>query len=152
MEKLVEFLTSKIGYTIAVIGGFLFPGLIFIFIWDKNLFINLNVVVLFTFAIAISFMLYIPNFILSIWAIELQEKMRKEKNEEKYFTILVLGLLATVTEMSGEMINKILNPSVTIGHVVLFVLGATLFLMAFELVQEVMYSCFRKWKGRVVKK
>ena len=78
--------------------------------------------------------------------------MRKEKNEEKYFTILVLGLLATVTEMSGEMINKILNPSVTIGHVVLFVLGATLFLMAFELVQEVMYSCFRKWKGRVVKK
>ena len=149
MEKLVEFLTSKIGYTIAVIGGFLFPGLIFIFIWDKDLFINLNVVVLFTFAIAISFILYIPNFILSIWAIELQEKMRKEKNEEKYFTILVLGLLATVTEMSGEMINKILNPSVTIGHVVL---GATLFLMAFELVQEVMYSCFRKWKGRVVKK
>ena len=152
MEKLVEFLTSKIGYTIAVIGGFLFPGLIFIFIWDKDLFINLNVVVLFTFAIAISFMLYIPNFILSIWTIELQEKMRKEKNEEKYFTILVLGLLATVTEMSGEMISKILDPSVTIGHVVLFVLGATLFLMAFELVQEVMYSCFRKWKGRVVKK
>lgn len=152
MEKLVGFLTSKIGYTIAVIGGFLFPGLIFIFIWDKNLFINLNVVVLFTFAIAISFMLYIPNFILSIWTIELQEKMRKEKNEEKYFTILMLGLLATVTEMSGEMINKILNPSVTISHVVLFVLGATLFLMAFKLVQEVMYSCFRKWKGRVVKK
>ena len=59
MEKLVEFLTSKIGYTIAVIGGFLFPGLIFIFIWDKDLFINLNVVVLFTFAIAISFMLYL---------------------------------------------------------------------------------------------
>lgn len=108
--------------------------------------------VLFTFAIAISFMLYIPNFILSIWAIELQEKMRKEKNEEKYFTILVLGLLATVTEMSGEMINKILDPSVTIGHVVLFVLGATLLLMAFKLVQEVMYSCFRKWNGRVVKK
>lgn len=74
MDKLIEFLTSKIGYTIAGIGGLLFPGLIFIFVWDREFFLEVNLVLLFVFSAAISSMVYIPNLAYFVWS-----QMKKEK-------------------------------------------------------------------------
>lgn len=42
MEKLVEYFTSRIGITIIIIVCFFIPGVLFVFIWNRNLFINLD--------------------------------------------------------------------------------------------------------------
>lgn len=148
MEKLVEFLTSKIGYTIAVIGGFLFPGLIFIFVWDRELFASLNVVVLFTFSMAISFMVYIPNFLAFSFAIFTEAKMRNKETDYEFWMILLIPLFVTVAEMSAEMIEKLHNPSITIYRFAIFILSVIIVGSICKYIVELIYKLYRQKKNK----
>ena len=127
MEKLVEFLTSKIGYTIAIIGGLLFPGLIFIFVWDREFFVNINTLVLFVFATAISFMIYVPNIFFWLWCHDPDEKTHTDKVE-----MLMIPLMMAFAEMSIAMIFRLNDESFSIlklvVHLLMILFGAGIIL------------------------
>lgn len=55
MEKLVDFLTSKIGYTLTIIAGFIVPGVMLIFIWNRELYMQLDIIKLLLASFGISF-------------------------------------------------------------------------------------------------
>ena len=63
MDELIKFLTSKIGYTITAILGFGLPGNIFIFVWDKELYLQIDVAKLLILSFGISFALSFINLI-----------------------------------------------------------------------------------------
>lgn len=131
MEKLVEFLTSKIGYTIAIIGGLLFPGLVFIFVWDREFFVNINIMVLFVFATAISFMIYVPNIFFWLSCLAPDEKTQEKKDTDKV-EMLMTPLMMAFAEMSIAMIFRLNDESFSILKlvvhllIILFVAGIVL--------------------------
>lgn len=131
MEKLVEFLTSKIGYTIAIIGGLLFPGLIFIFVWDREFFVNINILVLFVFATAISFMIYVPNIFFWLWCHDPDEKTQEKKDADKV-EMLMIPLMMAFAEMSIAMIFRLNDESFSIlkfvVHLLIILSGAGIIL------------------------
>lgn len=131
MEKLVEFLTSKIGYTIAIIGGLLFPGLIFIFVWDREFFVNINTLVLFVFATAISFMIYVPNIFFWLWCHDPDEKTQGKKDTDKV-EMLMIPLMMAFAEMSIAMIFRLNDESFSIlklvVHLLMILFGAGIIL------------------------
>ena len=131
MEKLVEFLTSKIGYTIAIIGGLLFPGLIFIFVWDREFFVNINTLVLFVFATAISFMIYVPNIFFWLWCHDPDEKIQEKKDTDKV-EMLMIPLMMAFAEMSIAMIFRLNDESFSIlklvVHLLMILFGAGIIL------------------------
>ena len=65
MDKLVKFLTKKVGYVLAVILGFIAPGNVLLFAWDRNLYLEMDVVKLLILSFSISFITFIPNLIAS---------------------------------------------------------------------------------------
>ena len=107
MEKLVDFLTSKIGYTLTIIAGFIVPGVMFIFIWNRELYMQLDIIKLLLASFGISFFLYIPLLIFSIKITSITEKISKKEGEG--MAVLLVPVFLTVLEMMLLMTIKIIN-------------------------------------------
>lgn len=119
MDKLIEFLTTKIGYTIAVVLGFLIPGNMFIFIWRRDLYLEMDIIKLLLLSFGIPFLIYIPNFIVGILYMNLREKIfGKDSDAPMFLLLLPMGL--TVSVMSVAMVVKIINTNFTIEDFVIF--------------------------------
>jgi len=121
MDKLVEFLTSKIGYTVAVIVGFLFPGMLFIFIWNREVYLELGLVRLIILALGIAFAIYILHFLLVGFTCFVQEKAGDREADLGY--IIGMPLLITNIEIYYAMIYKLEHNNFTITQFVDVVIG-----------------------------
>lgn len=145
MDKLIEFLTSKIGYTLAGIGGLLFPGLIFIFVWDREFFLEVNLVLLFVFSAAISSMVYIPNLAYFVWS-----QMKKEKrsgdsentNAKKidliFMDLFFVPLVFTTIEMSFAVLRKLNNATYSVRQFANTWFVVLLMAVVWELIKDIL--------------
>ena len=112
MDKLLEFLTGKIGYTITVILGFLFPGMLFIFVWNRQAYFELEIIRLIFLAFGISFAVYICNFLATSIAFTTQDKTGDREIE--FFNIIVFPLVITNLEIYISLIYKLENSKFTV--------------------------------------
>ncbi|RHQ36270.1 hypothetical protein DWY84_01380 [Clostridium sp. AF27-2AA] len=124
MDKLVEFLTARIFYTVAIIGGLLFPGLIFVFVWDRDFFSSISFLLLLVFSTAVSFMVYIANVLFMSYVMMFEDKMNSEKEPSDIHDLLGIPLIFSVIEMSVAMIAKLYNKNISIFICVIILLIA----------------------------
>lgn len=75
MEKLVEFLTNRLGIAVSIIGGFILPGCLFIYVFDKEMFLEIDLLKLLILASGVCLAVYVIMFILSILYICINEKI-----------------------------------------------------------------------------
>ena len=113
MDKLVKFLTKKVGYVLAVILGFIAPGNVLLFAWDRNLYLEMDVVKLLILSFSISFITFIPNLIASfiIYFIHGRDKVLDNINKaEVKFDLLYytgIAIVLTVSEIAGVVFMAI---------------------------------------------
>lgn len=113
MDKLVEFLTKKVGYVLAVILGFIAPGNVLLFAWDRNLYLEMDVVKLLILSFSISFITFIPNLIASfiIYFIHGRDKVLDNINKaEVKFDLLYytgIAIVLTISEIAGVVFMAI---------------------------------------------
>lgn len=112
MEKLVEFLTNKIGYTIAAIIGLLLPGMLVVFIWNREIYIEIGIIRLIILALAISCAIYVINLFSCSFAFSIQEKAGDRKPD--IIDILGIPLVITNIEIYAALIYKLNNDKCTI--------------------------------------
>lgn len=131
MESLVKFLTGKIGYTIAVILGIFIPGNMFIFVWDRNLYLKLDILKLFVLSFGIPIILYML-MILAFSNIERTfDKLNIKYDSE---TLLFLILIVNDIVMITFIIIKVINPAYSIKDMlidILIILLIIAFVMGF---------------------
>ena len=109
MEKLVEFLASKIGYTLTVIAGFIVPGAMLIFVWNRDLYIQLDIIKLILVSFGISFILFVPVMIFGVNLTIIKETISKKETDPMQVFLVPISL--TVVEMIILMTIKVLNKS-----------------------------------------
>lgn len=107
MDEIVKFLASKIGYTITVILGFIIPGVMFVFVWKRELFLELDIVKLIILGFGIAFILYIPSLLFSTFVFMLTDKI--ENKERNIHSVFVVPTALNVIVMIFAMTIKILN-------------------------------------------
>lgn len=112
MDKLVEFLTSKIGYTLAVIGGLLIPGMLFIFVWDRQVYFELGIIRLLILAVCISFSVFLLDFLVVTVVYAVFEK--KMENKINISDIIMITLGVANIEIYVLLIYKLYNESCTV--------------------------------------
>ncbi len=81
MDKLIEFFTTKNGLLIFIIliAGFVMPGILFIFGFNRDLFFELDIVKLLILAGSFSFSIYIAVFLFVNLFNFLKEKYQRQK-------------------------------------------------------------------------
>ena len=89
MDRLIEFLTTKVGYVLTVILGFIVPGNVLIFVWNRNVYLEIDIIKLLILSFSISFVTLIPNLI-AVIAMNFIKGVNKSSNnkEETKFDIL----------------------------------------------------------------
>lgn len=112
MDKLFEFLTSKIGYTIGIILGFLFPGMLFVFVWNCKVYFELGLVRLIILALCISFAIFIPNFFATSFSFMVQEKAGDR--EVELYSILGSPIVIANLEIYFALVYKLEKSEFTI--------------------------------------
>lgn len=117
MDKLVEYVTNKIGYTIIAIAGILLPGNLFIFVFNQELYIKLDIIRLILLSLASMVAIFFPVFFLYIIIEALRDKYQhKEITRNELLiepivytnVIMYLGMLGKIYSKSFS-INKFLN-------------------------------------------
>ncbi len=93
MDKLIEFLTTKVGYVLTVILGFIAPGNVLIFAWNRELYLELDIIKLLILSFSISFITLIPNLIVTfiIYFIHERDKALDNKEEAKFDLLYYTG-------------------------------------------------------------
>lgn len=114
MDELIKFLASKIGYTLAIILGFIVPGVMFVFVWNRSLYMELDIIKLLLLSFGISFLLFIPMFIICTKIMMLGEKIGKL--ETNIIPVIFLPIVMNVLEMMLLITIKIINSEYTIQN------------------------------------
>ena len=112
MDKLFEFLTSKIGYTIAVIVGFLFPGMLFIFVWNREIYFEIALIRLIILALCIAFVVYVWNFFVFAIICFVQDKVGDREADASY--MIGIPLFLTSSEIYVALLHKLEHSDFTI--------------------------------------
>lgn len=112
MEELVKFLTSKIGYTLTAILGFGLPGNLFIFVWNREIYLEMDILKLIILSFAITFIVYIPNIFLITSVCKFFDAILKRRISSDQF--IFSSIVCTMIEMIVAMIIKIISPNYTI--------------------------------------
>lgn len=108
MDKLVEFLTSKIGYVLVAILGFFVPGNVFMFIWNRELYMDMNVIKLIMLSFSIPFITFIPIFIIITIGYAVNEKISKVNT--KWYVLIGTPVATNAVILMQGMFEKINNP------------------------------------------
>ena len=145
MDKLVEFLTGKIGYTATVIFGFLLPGMLFIFVWNRQAYFELEIIRLVLLAFCISFAVYICNFLATGIAFATQDKACDRETES--FNIIAFPLLVTNLEIYISLIYKLESPKFTVLEFVNIVVSIAFGLCAVGTIPSAVKLLWRKIKN-----
>ena len=111
MEKLVEFLTTKLGYVLMIILGFIAPGNVLIFVWNRDIYLAMDVIKLLILSFAVSFIAFIPNLIavIIIYFIHGYEKELDTKQKFKFDVLYCIGCTVAINiiEMIGIIFLEI---------------------------------------------
>lgn len=124
MDELVKYLTSKIGYTLAVIFGFALPGNALIYIWDRELYLEMDILKLLIISVGIPFMLCIPNFFV-VMEIVLTKNLISKKSEDIFCVDIIActALIFGVMEIDLAIAYKIIDNDFTAVQCLEYVVG-----------------------------
>ena len=112
MDELIKFLTTKIGYTLTIILGFIVPGNMFVFVWNRNLYMEMNIIKLLLLSFGIPFLIFIPCGVFSLLLVHIMEKILKKESSFSMYIWVTVGL--EIFSLSLGMIKKVFNNSYTI--------------------------------------
>lgn len=147
MEKVAEFLINKIGYTLSVILFFGLPGIVFVFVWNREIFVSVDVFKLIILSFAISFMLYIPTFIIISSFLRLEEKTRGK--EFKVSEMLLVSMAINVVIMVVGIICKLEKSNFTIQEFLReYVKVAMVYVVIKVIVEGIYYLLHRGWRRK----
>lgn len=143
MDELVKYLTSKIGYTLTFILGFGLPGNVLIFIWNEELYLELDILKLILLSFGITFMLFIPNLILIAEICIIAENILKRKIilSEPYM-ILFVPISLTVIEIGIAIACKIVNSDFTMNQCWKNIIGPIVVIVILVIMAETIISAF----------
>lgn len=117
MDELIKFLTSKIGYTLIGILGFGLPGNLFIFVWNRSLYLDMDIIKLLILSFGIPFMVFIPNVFLCFEGLRVIELIFKK--ESSFNLIVFMPIVFMLIELMLGMVAKILNPIISISDFII---------------------------------
>lgn len=149
MDELVKYLTSKMGYTLAIIFGFGVPGNVLIFMWNRELYLEMDIFKLLIISFGIPFMLFIPNLILVIEMMILRSHFSKKEDESLNLDITIgTALVFNVIEIGFIIALKINNSDFTVANCWKIVIGAIVFCSIAFIVIETIVSKIIKIKNK----
>lgn len=116
MDELVKVLASKMGYTLTVIFGFGLPGNLLVFVWDRNLYLEMNIVklIILSFGIAFAFFAIVSVSVFPFY-IGLEEILKKKSNIN---AIVLPSVAVNILAIIGMIVIKILKPDYTIKSII----------------------------------
>lgn len=116
MDELVKVLASKMGYTLTVIFGFGLPGNLLVFVWDRNLYLEMNIVklIILSFGIAFAFFVIVSVSVFPFY-IGLEEISKKKSNIN---AIVLPSVAVNILVIIGMIVIKILKPDYTIKSII----------------------------------
>ena len=149
MDELVKYLTSKMGYTLAIIFGFGVPGNVLIFMWNRELYLEMDIFKLLIISFGIPFMLFIPNLILVIEMMILRSYFSKKEDESSNLDITIgTALVFNVIEIGFIIALKINNSDFTVASCWKIVIVAIVFCSIAFMVIETIVSKIIKIKNK----
>lgn len=99
MEELVKFLTSKIGYTLVFILCIFAPGNLFIFIWNQELYFEMDIIRLIILSLIIPCIVYTINFGIIILSLLMGNIIFRVKSDIE--ECLSMAAIFTFIEVNG---------------------------------------------------
>lgn len=135
MEKLVEFLTNRLGIAVSIIGGFILPGCLFIYVFDKEMFLEIDLLKLLILASGVCLAVYVIMFILSILYMCISEKNGLGKYD--ITDILLYPLIYSNLLIYGCMLEKLFRKDLQITYFIeswatlIFIVGAVIYMQLF---------------------
>ena len=114
MDELIKYMISKIGYTLIVIIGLALPGNLLVFVWNRELYMELDLFRLIILSFAIPGMLYVCNFFICMFAIVLYNEFKHDTEIIRLEFFFASSVVLTYIEIAYLMMNKILLPEYTI--------------------------------------
>lgn len=118
MEKLIEFFTNRLGIATSIIGGFILPGCLFIYIFDKEMFLEIDLLKLLILASGICLAVYVIMFILSILYMYISDKSGLKKYD--ITDILLYPLVYSNLLIYFWMLEKIFRKDLQIMYFIEF--------------------------------
>lgn len=135
MEKLIEFFTNRLGISISIIGGFILPGCLFIYVFDKEMFLEMNIVKLLILASSICLAVYVIMFILSTLYMCISDKngLKKYDITDILLYPLVYSNLLIYFWMLGKIFRKDLQITYFIKNwsVAIFIASTVIYVQLF---------------------
>lgn len=134
MEKLVEFLTNRLGIAVSIIGGFILPGCLFIYVFDKEMFLEIDLLKLLILASGVCLAVYVIMFILSILYMCISEK---RTGKYDITDILLYPLIYSNLLIYGCMLEKLSRKDLQITYFIeswatlIFIVGAAIYMQFF---------------------
>lgn len=140
MDKIAEFLINKIGYTLSVIIFLFFPGIILVFVWDREMFMSMEIIRLVIFSMGISFLLFTVNLVFTFMILMLEQKTRKKSTDVT--EVLILPMMLTCMEMISAIVIKLKNYTFSVLDFIEYITILYSILILMKLVIEIIY-CIR---------
>ena len=149
MDELVKYLTSKMGYTLAIIFGFGIPGNVLIFMWNRELYLEMDIFKLLIISFGIPFMLFIPNLILVVEVMILRSHFSKKEDESSDLDITIgTAIVFNVIEIGFIIALKINNSAFTVTSCWKMVIVVIVFFSIAFMVIEAIVSKIIKIKNK----
>lgn len=149
MDELVKYLTSKMGYTLAIIFGFGVPGNVLIFMWNRELYLEMDIFKLLIISFGIPFMLFIPNLILVVEVMILRSHFSKKEDESSDLDITIGTAIAfNVIEIGFIIALKINHSAFTVASCWKMVIVVIVFFSIAFMVIEAIVSKIIKIKNK----
>jgi Mn2+/Fe2+ NRAMP family transporter len=83
MDELFKLLVKKVNYVAIIILGFIIPGNVLIFVWNQDLYFEIDIIRLLVLSFGIAFIVYVPNFILMILLIAFKAILTEGDKERR---------------------------------------------------------------------
>lgn len=149
MDELVKYLTSKMGYTLAIIFGFGVLGNVLIFMWNRELYLEMDIFKLLIISFGIPFMLFIPNLILVVEVMILRSHFSKKEDESSDLDITIGTAIAfNVIEIGFIIALKINHSAFTVASCWKMVIVVIVFFSIAFMVIEAIVSKIIKIKNK----
>ena len=145
MDELVKYLTSKIGYTLAIIFGFGIPGNVLIFMWNRELYLKMDIFKLLIISFGIPFMLFIPNLILMAEIMILKSHFSKKEDKSLEFDVTTgTAIICEVIEIGFIIALKINNSDFTVAKCCELVISTIVFgSIAFMVIETIITKAIK---------
>lgn len=147
MDRLMDFLIKKAPYVLVIILGFIAPGNVFLFIWNRSLYMEMDVIKLLILSFGITYIAFIPNSVLGILVYFIHKKREKENQFTTKFQFIFytsFTMILTVIELLTYIFFKLCGSKQTLSSFVIeFGIGigiAIIILLLYKFSQSMLYK------------